>query len=244
VLVTIQDKENYIRDKGEDRLKKFTILLLALSSQLYGSEKTLYEEVIYNKPDLGDATEVYLGDRMLSQQVGAWKECITPKNTFLKKSMGWVYTYKGGEPICKTKVKDKYYLPTYINAVGFDQDQLMSVRWKKKGNKSSLCGCNMGFCGGCAKKLSEDAVEEGETFVYRENSWQQTIEYAGRSGDILKFAYSEFSDGWARQAFTREFQVDLSEGNIAAYKGAIIEIAEATNVQIKYKVIRNFSSDQ
>jgi|TARA_B100001964_G_scaffold237736_1_gene301823 hypothetical protein len=29
----------------------------------------------------------------------------------------------------------------------------------------------------------------------------------------------------------------------AAYKGAIIEIIEATNVQIKYKVIRNFSSD-
>ena len=35
----------------------------------------------------------------------------------------------------------------------------------------------------------------------------------------------------------------LSEGNIAAYKGAIIEIVEATNVQIKYKIIRNFSSD-
>ena len=44
------------------------------------------------------------------------------------------------------------------------------------------------------------------------------------------------------QAFTREFQVDLSKGKIAAYKGAIIEILEATNVQIKYK-FRNFSSD-
>jgi len=59
----------------------------------------------------------------------------------------------------------------------------------------------------------------------------------------LKFNYSEFTDGFAKQGFTREFQIDLLEGNIAAYKGAIIEIIDATNVQIKHKVIRNFSSD-
>ena len=45
-----------------------------------------------------------------------------------------------------------------------------------------------------------------------------------------------------RESFSREFQVDLTEGNVAAYKGAIIEVIDATNVQIKYKVIRNFSS--
>jgi len=46
--------------------------------------------------------------------------------------------------------------------------------------------------------------------------------------DVPKFNYSEFSGGFARQAFTREFQVDLSEGNIAAYKGGVIEIIDAT----------------
>ena len=92
----------------------------------------------------------------------------------------------------------------------------------------------------CAKKLAEDSVVEGETFIYEPNSFQQSWEYAGRSGDILKFAYSEFTDKFARQAFSREFQIDLSEGNIAAYKGAIVEIVDATNVQITYKVIRNF----
>ena len=105
-----------------------------------------------------------------------------------------------------------------------------------------MCQCES-RCVYCIKNLSAEDIIQNETFVYKENSFQQTIEYAGRNGDILKLNYSEFSDGFARQAFTREFQVDLSEGNIAAYKGAIIEIVEATNVQIKYKVIRNFASD-
>ena len=52
--------------------------------------------------------------------------------------------------------------------------------------------------------------------------------------------------GWGGQESggdSREFTLDLSEGNVVAYKGAIIEILEVTNMQIKYKVIRNFSSD-
>ena len=220
------------------------LLLLGFSMQLWGAENILYEEVIYNKPDVGSSTEVYLGDRMLSQQIGEWKECITPKKTFSKKPWGAAHSfiYKAGEPMCKLNLKSKHYTPTYANA----GEGTYPVRWKKKGGKSSLCACppeSMGMCAACIKKLSEDDVEDGETFIYNENSFQQTIEYAGRSGDILKFNYSEFSDGFARQAFTREFQVDLSEGNIAAYKGALIEIVKATNVQIKYKVIRNFASD-
>lgn len=223
--------------------KIFLLAAVAFGCHAYGAENTLYEETIYNQPGVGVEAEAYLGDRMLSQAKGEWKECITPVKTFSKKTMGWLYLYKGGEPICKSELKDKYYFPTYNNAVGHGNDMGVQVRWKKKGKKSSLCQCQMGLCGGCAKKLSEDDVKDGETFIYTNNSFQQTIEYAGRSGDILKLNYSEFSDGWARQAFTREFQVDLSEGPIAAYKGAIIEIIDATNVQIKYKVIRNFASD-
>ena len=223
--------------------KIFLLAVFAISHHVYAEGNTLYEDTHYNQPEIGVESEAYLGDRMLSQAKGEWKECITPVKTFSKKSMGWVYSYKGGEPICKSDLKDKYYLPTYKNAVGHGNDMATQVRWKKKGKRSSLCQCQMGFCGGCAKKLSEDDVKDGETFVYANNSFQQTIEYAGRSGDILKLNYSEFSGGWARQAFTREFQVDLSEGSIAAYKGAIIEIIDATNVQIKYKVIRNFASD-
>jgi hypothetical protein len=227
-------------------MKKF-IWLLILSSfgaSALAQDRTLYEETIYNKPDIGVENEVYLGDRMLAQQIGEWRECITPKRTFTKTTAAVTTTYRRGEPICKTNLKSKAYSPTYPNYTWSDGEMVVDVRWRGKKNSYSLCSIGSNIWKNCVKKLPKDSVVDGEAFIYSSNSFQQTIEYAGRSGDILKFNYSEFSDGFARQAFTREFQVDLSEGNIAAYKGALIEIVEATNVQIKYKVIRNFSSDQ
>mgnify|MGYP006081953375 FL=1 len=220
------------------------LALGALSASSIAQDRTLYEETIYNKPDIRVESEVYLGDRMLVQQVGEWKECITPSKSYSKRSMGWEYLYKSGEPICKRELKDKYYWPTYLNSVGHNNDMTSKVRWKGKKGKYTLCQVQSGFAGGCIKKLSEDAVKSGETFIYSENSFQQTIAYEGKSGEILKFNYAEFSGGFAREAFSREFQIDLNEGSIAAYKGAIIEVIEANNMQIKYKVIRNFSSDR
>jgi hypothetical protein len=214
---------------------------LLLSSELMASDRVLYEETTHNIPKIGVESEVYLGDRMLIQGHGSWRECITPKRTHQKSSMGFTVTYKANEPMCKTKPKDKGYWPTYELVPNSPNT---SVIWKAKRNKSSICAkLAMGFKGYCIKKLPEDAVVERVTFVYSDNTFQQSMEYAGRSGDILKFNYSEFTDGFAREAFTREFQVDLTDGNVAAYKGAIVEIIDATNVQIRYKVIRNFSSE-
>ena len=62
----------------------FIVIFTGFATQLYGSENTLYEETMYNKPGLGSETEVYLGDRMLSQEVGEWRECITPKKSYTK----------------------------------------------------------------------------------------------------------------------------------------------------------------
>ena len=217
-------------------LSFFTIPLIA-------SENTLYELTTYNKPNVGSVSEVYLGDSMLLQQKGAWKECITPRKTYSKTTWGATATYRSEEPICKKHPKSKYYWPTYKNVIGSNAST-EPVIWKGKKGKYKLCVKAGGMTTLCIKNLKEDdVVNAGEVFIYSENSFQQTIEYVGRSGDILKFNYSEFADRLARDSFNREFQIDLLEGNIAAYKGAIIEIIEATNVQIKYKVIRNFSSD-
>ena len=103
-----------------------------------------------------------------------------------------------------------------------------------------LCWTVNGWTQKCTKNLEEDAVENKVVFMYQANTFQQSIEYAGRNDDNLKFTYSEFTDGFARQAYTREFQIDFSKGDVTAYKGAIIKIHEATNINIIYEVIRNF----
>jgi hypothetical protein len=171
------------------------------------------------------------------------RNVLLQKKPFLKSQQAGQVFYKANEPICKRKLKDKNYWPTYMNATGFGNEQMQAVSFRGKKGKYRICQTSMGMRAYCVKDLTDNDVVAGDAFVYTENTLQQTIEYSGRSGDVLKFNYSEFYDGFARQAFTREFQIDLGEGNVAAFKGAIIEVIEATNVQIKYKVIRNFSSD-
>ena len=57
---------------------------------------------------------------------------------------------------------------------------------------------------------------------------------------MLSFTYSEFYGGLAKETFNREFKLDLDDGSVFGYKGAIVEVIEATNMAIRYKVIRNF----
>ena len=44
----------------------------------------------------------------------------------------------------------------------------------------------------------------------------------------------------ARDSFTREFEIDLEDGNTVAYKGCIFEIVKVDNATIKYKVLKHF----
>lgn len=71
-------------------------------------------------------------------------------------------------------------------------------------------------------------------------SFAQEILYNGRSGDTIRLMYREFKDSYARPAFTQEMVYDLGESNIIGFKGTRIEVLEATNTKIKYKVIKSF----
>ena len=214
--------------------------LCATSPAALAGEKVMYQEITDNKPEVGVSTTVYLGDRMLEQRRGSYRDCIVPKfdnRQSVNLGMGWV-TVKAGAPVCKMTAAAKYYTPSYPNWMDASSFDFTFVR--KKPNLFEICLTQMGMKAGCTKGKTEADYETGPYFVYSVNTFQQTIEYGGRSGDVLKFTYSEFTDGFARQAFTREFQVDLSQGSVAAYKGAVIEIASATNSSITYKVVRNF----
>lgn len=77
--------------------------------------------------------------------------------------------------------------------------------------------------------------------VATSNSFQQTLIYSGRVGDRIKAGYREFSNNLARPAFNNDVEYDLKESRVIGYKGARIEVLEATNEYIKYKVIQNFN---
>ena len=75
---------------------------------------------------------------------------------------------------------------------------------------------------------------------YVDDSFQQTLIYTGKVGDKIRFSYREFKGGMARDAFTVDVEYDLSESTTIGYKGALVEVIEATNQQLTYKVINHF----
>lgn len=71
-------------------------------------------------------------------------------------------------------------------------------------------------------------------------NFRQELIYNGRSGQTVKFLYREASGDYARPAFAQDVQYDLADGNMIGFKGARIEIVEATNTRLKYRVLSSF----
>ena len=234
-------------------MKKLILLsaLLLFSFNGWAEEVPLYETITDNVPKIGITTEAYLGDRMLEQRTGDYRECIVPKRTFettVFNTKNFLWSVKANQPICKKYADSKIYYSSYqmvegvsvpipVSPVMFiENDKTYELHIGAIVQSRTTFPDYLRF-----KNINKNDIEiNGRYFLYQPNSFQQTIEYAGKSGNQLKFIYSEFNHGLARDAFTREFQVDLNEGNVLAFKGALIEIESATNINIRYKVIRNF----
>ena len=197
------------------------------------SDTELYETLTLQSPVLNEDTEAYLGDNIVITQTGAWKECITPVQTYYAKESGRTMVYKEKEPLCKLSPKDKAYFPSYDNYT-FYGPKPIPVTWKSKKNKSKLCAEN-GWA--CAKKLPENAVIEEYSFVPSQPV--KSIEYSGKKSNMLSFIFST-NDPISNEIINREIDLDLSEGNILAYKGLLVEVIESTSMNIKYKVVRGF----
>ena len=186
-----------------------------------------------------------MGDRMLEQRTGMFSECLTPLFRDEDKKLGGSTSLiKKNEPLCKNKKKDKGYFPMYDNSFNEDPTILsvrLEVRLKgKKEGKYKICLIVPPFNNHCKKNLTSKDYKFETVFVSEKDSMQRVIEYAGKKGSIVKFIYSEFKDEMARDSFTREFEIDLEDGNTVAYKGCIFEIVKVDNATIKYKVIRHF----
>lgn len=89
----------------------------------------------------------------------------------------------------------------------------------------------------------KEPIEYIETFaaVPKKEYFKQEFIYNGRVGNALKFIYREYIDDLARPAFIQDLQYDLSESKTIGFRGLRIEIIEATNTNIEYKVITQFS---
>jgi hypothetical protein len=72
---------------------------------------------------------------------------------------------------------------------------------------------------------------EGQEAAYR----AQMI-YSGLTGNTIRAAFREFTGDFIRPAFTQELQYNLSQDSTIAYKSIKIQVLEASNSQLRYRV--------
>ena len=195
-----------------------------------------YQAVSQNvsKPPIGSVNEAYVGDKMLTQGVFTEREAYfipeakkkflftMPKGFYLKTGEDG----KGNYYQAVNNIPDGAIIPG-----GGIQSILVTPQ-------NDLCFIDIYFNKVCHFK---DIGEKRKISVANDNSFQQTLIYSGKVGNKINIGYREFSSSMARPAFNNDVEYDLNESKTIGYKGALLEVIDANNQSIKYKVLKNFN---
>ena len=73
---------------------------------------------------------------------------------------------------------------------------------------------------------------------------QRTLVYGGKSGSKIKLGYREIWKNVTRPSGDVFVEFDLADSKVVEFKGARIEVMEATNQRIRYRVTQAFDSTE
>ena len=194
-----------------------------------------------SEPPLSSIITVQIGDTMLKQGKYSEHDALYIKRD-TKIGVFGSYTFTPGYYLKQGEDdKSEFYLPSHgpdsgqvLQAALADPFQVIRLD-KKTGQLCGVTAFNMEVC------TSDTDYEKKKYPIATADSFQQTLIYSGKVGNKINIGYREFSNDLARPAFNNDVEYDLSESKIIGYKGARIEVIEATNEYIKYKVIQNFN---
>lgn len=192
-----------------------------------------------SKPPIQSVNTAYVGDKMLEQGMFVDRDVLQVPNAV---KVSFAYTIPSGyyQKVGDSS-KGSFYQP--INNIpngGTVQknpiaDPFKAVMFGLDGNLCVITVFN-------AKNCTTDHLAKRTSIgVASENSFQQTLIYSGKIGNKINIGYREFSSNMARPAFNNDVEYDLGESKQIGYKGALLEIIDANNQNITYKVIRNFN---
>lgn len=196
--------------------------------------------VAISEPPIGSTTSVRIGDTMLRQ--GKFREHDA---LYLRaaREISWAYTLHAGYYL-KDGEDDsaEFYSPSRGEEGGRVQKAAIADPWKSVMAKKAtpeLCVVTVFNATSCNRVPD---LERTKRPVLADDAFQQTLIYNGRVGSKINIGYREFSNNMARPAFNNNVEYDLNESKNIAYKGAEMEVLEATNQYIKFRLIRNFNA--
>lgn len=184
-------------------------------------------------PQVGSIQEAYLGEPLLTQG-----ESVTEKYLRLNQDInGKIWVLKSSDfRAVGANEKAIHFSPSgniYNNFGGGVPPASISISTQKTKEVCVHAPMAKTHCYAANYDLIEKEVESAENF-------QQTLIYNGKVGNKINISYRETSGGYARPAFNNQVEYDLDESNEIGYKSAVLNIIEADNKKIKYKLIRGF----
>ncbi|RCK24613.1 hypothetical protein TH8_13615 [Thalassospira profundimaris] len=193
-------------------------------------------------PEVGSTTTVGIGDTMLRQGRYVEREAIQVLQSITVGGLG-SYTLARGYYVKVGEDKESdFFLPEQTPEGGrvtsgaltdpFEAIQVMKTEDIICGVSiygGKVCNSNQPF-----KRIKRPSLEA--------DGFQQTLIYSGKVGNKINIGYREFSNSYARPAFNNDVEYDLSESNLIGYKGSELEVIDATNRNITFKLIRNFNT--
>lgn len=195
-----------------------------------------------SKPPIGSVNTAYVGDKMLEQGVVVEREVLNvQENT----RISFAYTLTAGN-FLKTgqNAQGHYFQPiNNIENGGSVQKNPIADSYKAVmlDTDGKLCVVTVFNAKSCTNTHQGSIKKIG---IASDNSFQQTLIYSGKVGNKINVGYREFSSNMARPAFNNDVEYDLSESKQIGYKGALLEVVDANNQNITYKVLRNFNKTE
>lgn len=225
-------------------LSSFIVLIALLSACTSPQYNYQSEAVAISEPPLNSVVSVQIGEEMLKQGKFYERAAIRLSQD-IKFGMFNMYTLTPGVYVKVGEDQDSdFYKPSDGKGGGFVKKAALADPWEsiqlgKNGEKISVITI-------FHVRASEKAVGIIKTkqLSLADDSFQQTLIYSGKVGSKIKLGYREFSNNQARPAFNNDVEYDLAESKVIGYKGARLEVIEATNEGIKYRVIQNFNQSE
>lgn len=222
-----------------------TFLFFTALTSLSGCASVKYnyvaEAVEISEPPIGEVVTAYVGDNLLRQGRFRLHEAVILLEEVRVGGLG-TYTLSPGEYLMLgSDEKAAYYNPGASSNPGNVRECALCDPFQSLMDyldEPKVCGVSVFGAMACRDGIN---LERRKIPIYTEDSFQQTLIYSGMIGDKLNIGYREFSNSLARPAFNNDVEYDLGASNVIGYKGAQIEVVEATNEFIRYRVVRNFN---
>ena len=241
LLALGQQWSDKLSKEALERISKHSEMIVDDSYQIITDDEK-YKMLTISEPNNLDVIKMPIGQPLLSLKSGYYSDCAIPHfEVEMKKMGGWTMYINKDVPVCKLKkyaryIKENFYYAPYWNQVSSNQNTSpysMPFKVTKKKDLYSICQTAMGMSAGCGKKKTSEEISFQTGFVTDNDLEFKHLVYIQKFGTILKF--NLVTNNNSTEVFINEADKTLM------LEDAEIEIIEATDTYIKYKIIKKFS---